>query len=1122
MAPHKQWKDEDMQKAYDAVIIEKLSISAAAKQFNVPRTTLGDRVNGKVPVDVQMGRPVVLGSETEETLVKYISYAAEQRYPITRRQVIGLAWAISLERGQDCFNSHGPSLKWWRGFKKRHPEVALRKQETVDKGRVSNATPEIINDYFNTLQHIIDDKGLKGKPSQIYNSDEAAIFLNRSSEKVLVPVKQKHAHSLAQGTNSHISVLCCVNAAGDYIPPLQVFSKGLPAGRSYKDEGPPGATYATSESGFVDREIYSEWFEKNFLEHATKERPLLLLQDGASAHISPKLIETAIANDVILLCFPPKLTHILQPCDVAIYRKMKAELSQVMQQVKMLRGDYWISKQKFPAVFKEVMERTFKPEIIKNSFRKCGIYPLNKDAVSKDLIQSNTEVSSPAASKKCTSDIDELDETTVSQDGEGPVSAVSKDPIQLDTENVSAAVSKRPTPDTEDATVSEDGHPESAVSKDLIQSDSENVSPPAVSKKSTSEIDQCHDTTMSDDDGSPVIALDVMELNVESVDLDPSEFPTDSQILLTAEENGGPTACPPALALHALESALTPQRKKTYLKKFAMKGAAQSQDPVYQTWANLKKQVDEEPEAKLQTNPLVKSGLIPADLTSVLTPIAKPQKHPMFIGKRRTCRARVLTAEEVANEILAYEKEKQEEQEAKVKRKEERERKKEENAKLKKEKEDARKEKQKESERKRQIQAKMMEERKRKRKFEGWQKSLKKCKTFASFQEHCQEISETNSFEFELCTPDPKGMTIDAVSQHLLCGMENYSDLYSDVQPITIPAYGDCLPCTASCYMFGSSDHELEVRVRIAVELAVNKDVYLDNNFLEKGIGKCSSRTRTYAMFCDHYQVGSKLSDSDVHRIFEAETMATIKSGSYMGMWQVHAVSSILGAKVKSVYPGLGPVAKDLHRLVYPREAKESRTVHIMWTHTANSETSTWWEPNHFVPLLPTNHLPIEHMNITEMDDKTEGEMEAEEPRELETEDACEMGTEEDAREAETDDACETGTEEDAREMETEDACEAETEDARKTETEDACETGTEEEAREMETEDVCETKTEDACETETEYTCEKEVDVETYPVNIVQNISTPRKSNNQRYVNFMHVHDLTQNHNHFTINKPN
>ena len=196
----------------------------SSKIHRVPRMTLASRVSGKVALGTKMGRPVVLGEQNEKALLRYIKYTADHRYPVTRSQVLGLAWAISIEKQMECFQ-RGPSLKWWRGFKRRHPQLTLRKAESVDRGRVANATSEIINDYFDSLEAILEEKSLRDKPQQIYNSDEAAIFLNRSSEKVVVPVKTKHSHVMAQGTNTHITVLCCVSADGQYIHPYRYSAK---------------------------------------------------------------------------------------------------------------------------------------------------------------------------------------------------------------------------------------------------------------------------------------------------------------------------------------------------------------------------------------------------------------------------------------------------------------------------------------------------------------------------------------------------------------------------------------------------------------------------------------------------------------------------------------------------------------------------------------------------------------------------------------------------------------------------------------------------------------------------------------------------------------------------------
>ena len=46
--PRLMWKNEDMEKAIEAVKSKEKSISAASKKFNVPRKTLDDRIKGRV------------------------------------------------------------------------------------------------------------------------------------------------------------------------------------------------------------------------------------------------------------------------------------------------------------------------------------------------------------------------------------------------------------------------------------------------------------------------------------------------------------------------------------------------------------------------------------------------------------------------------------------------------------------------------------------------------------------------------------------------------------------------------------------------------------------------------------------------------------------------------------------------------------------------------------------------------------------------------------------------------------------------------------------------------------------------------------------------------------------
>ena len=174
---------------------------------------------------------------------------------------------------QRSFGENGPSLHRWRDFRDLHPELSLRKAGNVDRCRVSNTIEENIGNYFDVLEQIICDNDLQSRPHLMFNCDETAIILNESVERVRFPRKSKHVHTLATVTSQHVSVLCIVSAAGCHIPPLMVFSKGYPVGSRWREQGEVNCAYNQSQSGFVDGEIYTEWFTNVFLCYAPTERP---------------------------------------------------------------------------------------------------------------------------------------------------------------------------------------------------------------------------------------------------------------------------------------------------------------------------------------------------------------------------------------------------------------------------------------------------------------------------------------------------------------------------------------------------------------------------------------------------------------------------------------------------------------------------------------------------------------------------------------------------------------------------------------------------------------------------------------------------------------------------------
>lgn len=252
------------------------------------------------------------------------------------------------------------------------------------------STVTILKDYFRLLKETLDESNFHERPQDIYNCDETIVDLNKSTQKVVIPKRLRSAHSRDIGSTEHISIHCCVSAAGQTIPPFIIFKKSFPGG-NYTRDGPDGALYGRQESGFMDSELFLRWFNQLFIVHSkpTPENPVLLLLDGHVSHCSPPLIEAAVKNNVILLALPPHTTHICQPLDVAVYKSFKSHLSRLLNMGKMLRGDFWVSKKDVAAVLKSPFEESMSIKNIKAGFQKCGIHPYNPNSIDKSQLLRN-------------------------------------------------------------------------------------------------------------------------------------------------------------------------------------------------------------------------------------------------------------------------------------------------------------------------------------------------------------------------------------------------------------------------------------------------------------------------------------------------------------------------------------------------------------------------------------------------------------------------------------------------------------------------------------------------------------------------------------------------------------
>ena len=177
--------------------------------------------------------------------------------------------------------------------------------------------------------------------------------------------------------------------------------------------------------------------------------------------------------------------------------------------------------------------------------------------------------------------------------------------------------------------------------------------------------------------------------------------------------------------------------------------------------------------------------------------------------------------------------------------------------------------------------------------------------------------------------------------------------------PIEIVGDGNCLPRCGSVIAYGTQAHHLEIRLRIAIEMVQYRDLYLDNDYLGRGITVTgiNNLAQRLAQFSAEHVTQDVLTPNKISEIYSEEIQSVLTRGTPMSMWQILAMSSVLEVPLFSVYPQMGSnaVRNDLHRLVLPRQTSDAikPVFYIMWTSKREDMRDEYWVANHFVPLLP-------------------------------------------------------------------------------------------------------------------------------------------------------------------------
>ena len=158
------------------------SIRAAAKLYNLPRSTLGERAKGVIArVDTRANSHKLTQLE-EDSLIQWI-FSMDARgaapRPATVREMANILLAA---RGTTPPPTVG--VNWVSNFVKRRDELRTRFSRRYDYQRALNEDPKAIKEWFLTVQRVIEENGIQ--PEDIYNFDETGFAMGLiSAQKVI-------------------------------------------------------------------------------------------------------------------------------------------------------------------------------------------------------------------------------------------------------------------------------------------------------------------------------------------------------------------------------------------------------------------------------------------------------------------------------------------------------------------------------------------------------------------------------------------------------------------------------------------------------------------------------------------------------------------------------------------------------------------------------------------------------------------------------------------------------------------------------------------------------------------------------------------------------------------------
>ncbi|EED14743.1 pogo transposable element, putative [Talaromyces stipitatus ATCC 10500] len=360
------------------------NIREATRIYDIPRTTLRDRLKGIEYKGEKRANHHKLTQSEEDSLVK---------------------WVLDLDR-RGLPPRHSLVREMVNYLLQQHGKSQVGKTGKYNYERAKCEDPKIIQEHFDRVRAAISEYGIL--PEDIYNFDETGFAMGLCASAKVITGSDRYAQPklLQPGNREWVTAIEATNSTGWALPSYIIFKAKKNVRLGWFEDLPDDWRINISDNGWTTDQIGLEWLKTHFIPNIndrTMGKYRMLILDGHGSHLTPEFDRTCTENNIIPICMPPHSSHLLQPLDVGCFAVLKRYYGQVVEQ-RMRLGFNHIDKMDFLTAFPQARTVAYKAQSIQNSFAATGLVPFNPDRVLQYLnIQLKTPTPPPSRSSNTAS-----------------------------------------------------------------------------------------------------------------------------------------------------------------------------------------------------------------------------------------------------------------------------------------------------------------------------------------------------------------------------------------------------------------------------------------------------------------------------------------------------------------------------------------------------------------------------------------------------------------------------------------------------------------------------------------------------------------------------------------------